>query len=132
MMFLEQDPVITITVARVLGPDRSCGLGLSVRRVDSCGSLDSHTQYSTTPSRPDNQPPPLNRVYSPQELRSPLKHFQPSGLHGNKLNGMSRSSPHRTAVKKTPAVPLLPAQRPSGPHVMHLRAQSAPAPETQV
>lgn len=112
-------------------PASPCGVGLSVRRVDSCGSLDSHTQHSTVPPvQMGNQPQPLTRVLSPQELRSPLKHFQPRGLHGNKSNGLSRGSPRRLAVKKTLGDHSPSTHRAKGPAIMHLRAQSAP--ETQV
>ena len=111
-------------------PVSPSGVGLSVRRVDSCGSLDSHTQHSVAPpAHSDSQAQSLTRVLSPQELRSPLKHFQPRGFHGNKLNGLSRGSPRRLAVKKTPDHSPS-THRAKGPTIMHLRAQSAP--ETQV
>ena len=136
-----------------------------MRRVDSCGSLDSHTYKSVSqesgreahhtqnPNKLDRQAyqtpnVPIMRVFSPQEGRSPLRHFAPHSSHGN---NMSRGSPRRVARKKdyypvnlrsqqTPprTSPHVFQHTPSNahtqlttpPHVMHLRATSAP--ETQV
>jgi membrane-associated protease RseP (regulator of RpoE activity) len=137
MMFLEQDPSITITVAR----SRKAVQASLMRRVDSCGSLDSHTHQNTIPENRQVTSPPecshtpqsgtklappssLMRVLSPQEVRSPLRHFTPRGSQGN---GIIRGSPRRVGIKKD-HFPHDPHHTPS--HVMHLRATSAP--ETQV